>query len=375
MTNIINSYRYVSGGTAGWLGTWAKRFEITVSNTNIDSDLEHFAVPLFINTTSGTGNRDLSVIFDDLGTNSRKIAITKSDGTTEILGEIEKWDDSGEDAIVWVSKSDLTLTSASATTLYIYFDATEADNANIGTQGNETGVWSSTTEGSWFLSEASGTRTDSTSNNNDLTDTNTVTSATGQIDGAARFTAANEELLEVADNAGLSITGNIGYRAWVKIKSQPATTGLYGIGSKWGASGTRGYWFMYGYTDPNYKLQVAVSDNGTNQEYNAYSDTSPLLATDTWKHVVFTWNTSAETNIYVDGVSLGATITNSITSINDNAQDFYVGSGNLGTPFYWADAEIDQAALFSENLSAAWAKADYNFGIDNILSYGTVETL
>ena len=51
----------------------------------------------------------------------------------------------------------------------------------------------------WTLDEASGTRSDSVGSS-DLTDINTVTSAPGILNGAAQFTAANNEYFEVADN-------------------------------------------------------------------------------------------------------------------------------------------------------------------------------
>ena len=71
---------------AAWLGTWEKRVEITVSNTNIDFDLTHFPLLLTLGASVGTATDDVSFIFDELASdgNRKKIAVTKSDGTTEI---------------------------------------------------------------------------------------------------------------------------------------------------------------------------------------------------------------------------------------------------------------------------------------------------
>ena len=55
----------------------------------------------------------------------------------------------------------------------------------------------------WNLDEASGTRLDSVGSNH-LMDNNTVTSATGILNGAAQFTAANSEYLSVPDNASIN---------------------------------------------------------------------------------------------------------------------------------------------------------------------------
>src|SRR6056297_3563809 len=127
-----------------WLSGWAKRRKITIDNTNIDSDLTHFPVPVPLGTAVGQSDQDVSDIFDELGSESLKIAVTKSDGTTQIYAEVEQWDEASEKALLWVSKSDLTLTAASTTELYLYYDSTKADNTTyIGTSGNRTEVWDS----------------------------------------------------------------------------------------------------------------------------------------------------------------------------------------------------------------------------------------
>ena len=120
-----------------WLGSgvWGKRIEITVSNTNIGSDLTHFPLLLTLGTSVGTGADDVSAIFDELTSdaNRLKIAVTDSSGDTEIKCEIEDWDDASESAHLWVAASGLTLSSSGTTTLFIYYDAGHADNtANVG---------------------------------------------------------------------------------------------------------------------------------------------------------------------------------------------------------------------------------------------------
>lgn len=111
-----------------WLSDWAHRRKITVDNTNIDSDLTHFPIPVVLGTSVGQSNQDISDIFDEVGANSKKIAFTKTDSETQIHGEIEHWDLTGEKAVIWVSKTDLVLSSGSVTHLYIYFDSTKSDN-------------------------------------------------------------------------------------------------------------------------------------------------------------------------------------------------------------------------------------------------------
>jgi hypothetical protein len=123
---------------ADWIPGWSYRYKITVDNTNIDSDLTHFPVPIVLGTSVGQSNQDVSDIFDELTSDANrfKIAITKSDGTTQIYGNIEHWDDANEKAVIHVAKSDLDITSASTTTLYIYYDSSQDDNTDwIGEPG------------------------------------------------------------------------------------------------------------------------------------------------------------------------------------------------------------------------------------------------
>lgn len=71
----------------------------------------------------------------------------------------------------------------------------------------------------WKLDEASGNATD-VHGGNDLTDTNTVTSGTGKLNGARQFTAANSEYFRKDSNASLQ-TGDIDFTftCWVKFDS------------------------------------------------------------------------------------------------------------------------------------------------------------
>jgi len=155
-----------------WLSDWTKRRKITVDKSKIDANLTHFAVPVFLGTSVGIGGVDVSSIFDEVGADSKKIAITKSDGTTQIYGEIEQWDSVNEEAVIWISKSDLVLSSATDTELYIYYDNSKADNiAYIADVGSRTEVWDSDFKAVYHLKEtgsgAVGEFIDSTSNNND----------------------------------------------------------------------------------------------------------------------------------------------------------------------------------------------------------------
>jgi len=361
-----------------WLGSWSKRREITVSNTNIDSDLTHFPLPVFINSSSGTGNKDLTPIFDEVGANSLKIAITKSDGTTQIYGEIEKWDDVGEEAFVWVSKSDLTFSSSGNTTLYIYYDNSQPDNTTwIALNGSRTEVWDSDFEGVWHLPELSGTRTDSTSNNNDLTDNNTVGSGTGQIDGAGDFELSNSEYLSRADNASLSITGDITIDLIVKHETLPAEGTIQGYVTKWSGSGTaqRSYYFaLQTQTGPIHRLLFSTTDDGVSQDSHFQVVT---ISAGTNIHLsVIKDTTNDEVKFFIDGSQVGSTRVGIQNSIFDGNRRFIIGSYESNdSPANFMDGIIDEVQVSSSVRSDDWIKANYNAGIDNLASYGDEELM
>ena len=50
-----------------WLAGWNKRIRITLSNVNVDSDLMDFTVLLYLSASSGTGNADVTAVFDEVG--------------------------------------------------------------------------------------------------------------------------------------------------------------------------------------------------------------------------------------------------------------------------------------------------------------------
>jgi len=112
------------------LGTWAHRIALQVSNSNIDANQTHFPLPIEISSSSGITNVDATPVFDHLrcDENRLRIAVTKSDGTTQINVIVVEWDDANEYAMLLVSKSDLTFSSSETTTLYLYYDRQQPSN-------------------------------------------------------------------------------------------------------------------------------------------------------------------------------------------------------------------------------------------------------
>ena len=155
----------------GWLAGWDKRIRIDVDADKVDGDLTFFPVLVKLSSSSGIGADDTTVVFDELGANSLKIAVTQADGTTEMYVDIEKWDEVAEEAWIWTSIAGWVIDDTVDTTLYLYFDNDHADNAAfVGASGSVVAqsVWDANFKLVDHLQDnAANTTFDSTSNNVD----------------------------------------------------------------------------------------------------------------------------------------------------------------------------------------------------------------
>lgn len=212
----------------------------------------------------------------------------------------------------------------------------------------------------WLLDEASGNRADSVGSST-LTDNNTVTAGTGYtnagatFDNAADFEETNSETLSIADNATLSITGDLSISLLVKVESDPGAGEDMPLITKWNTTGNqRSYNFRYADVAGTKKLQFFNSTNGTLETGASVNKT---LTTGTWFHIVMVYDASAgEVDFYADGVAVGTTQGSMGTSIFDSTATFIVGGINGGTLFYdglmqdaiiWGGAELTSAEVLS----------------------------
>lgn len=117
-------------GGGSWLSGWSpfNRIRIVIDHTKVDSSLSWFPCMIRISSSCGSSSQDMTRVFDELGANKLKIAVTSDDGVTQLYVEIEKWDNVGEEAILWVSKSGWTISNTADTVIYLYYDSAHADN-------------------------------------------------------------------------------------------------------------------------------------------------------------------------------------------------------------------------------------------------------
>ena len=200
---------------AGWLTDWNKRIKITTDQTDIDADLTDFPILVYLSSSSGRNSDDVTAVFTEVGANSKKIAVTTSDGTTQCYVEIEKWDYTGtpstSKAWLWVKAPSVSGTVD--TDFYLYYDNDQADNTTYVGAPNSTpaeNVWDTNSKLVTHMRDDPDNShiRDSTSNNNDGTKKaagEPAVTTSGKIDDAQDFDGVDDY---VQSSNNVSITGN-----------------------------------------------------------------------------------------------------------------------------------------------------------------------
>ncbi len=206
----------------------------------------------------------------------------------------------------------------------------------------------------WKLDDATGTTAVDPIGGNSLTLVNTPTWAVGKVGKGLSLTRASSQYGYIADNASLSLTGDVSIEAWIKPASVTAAT-KYTIAGKWDGA----------------NVSYLLEQNG--DELIIYADTamryvytkSTNLVAGTWYHVIATIDVSAaESAIYVNGIRQTVWInTGTPASIGDDAGRFQIGvtdSTTTAANFY--DGVIDNVKLFNTALTPAQAAFEYDGG-------------
>ena len=212
----------VSVAAPVWLGGWDERVKITIDSNDVDSALSNFPVLVYLSSSSGRNNDDVTFVFDEVGSNSKKIAITTSDGTTECYVEIEKWNATSEQAWLWVKVPSVSNTSN--TDLYLYYDNSHADNTayvDDTSTGNSVNVWDSSFKMVQHMrDDTTSSIVDSTSNDNDGTKTGAgepAVTTSGKISDAQDFDGSNDYIETVSSSSemGVDSSNTMTVSAWV----------------------------------------------------------------------------------------------------------------------------------------------------------------
>ena len=164
----------------------------------------------------------------------------------------------------------------------------------------------------------------------------------------------------VADNADVSVTGDITIETWIKLEQKASTAGnLFAIVGHWKDQSDKRS-FLLSISHANDKLTLSLSDDGAGGTHKQVWESATALTTiDSWIHVAASFDISAEScKFYIDGNEEVGTETtgNSLgASLYDTDANFSVGcyydSGGSADGFF--DGKIDDVRLWNDVRSEA----------------------
>jgi hypothetical protein len=353
-----------------WLSGWSYRVEINIDSDKIDGVLVDFPVLLYLSTSSGIDPDDISFVFDELGAEKLKLAVTTDDGTTQCYVEIEKWDDANKQAWLWVKVP--SISSSTDTTLYLYYDSTQPDNtAWVGETGTTPAqnVWDSNFVFVSHMRDDPDTShiKDSTASGNDGTKKGGGEPAVitaGQIDDAQNFDGT-DDYIGLTNESAFDIQTAITVEGWIRLDSFAQ---LSAVASKWRNMGVDFRSWLLGISTAG-EPRFYISRDGIEYPFCPGS----TLSTHTWYHLAGTYgdgyirlftNSSPATPVALSG------------NLYLNNESVLIGAndGSGGTVRKYTDGIIDEVRISDIVRSAAWIEATYHSGDDSLLSYGSQES-
>ncbi len=338
--------------------------------------LTNYPVMLYLSTSSGKTNADVSEIFDELGNdaNRLKIALTASDGTTELPCEIEKWVDADEEA--WLHVKVPTILPTPDTDIYLYYDSAHASSDESGSgAGNLVGdtnsvaaeaVWNNNVEMAQHMADGASTSAiyDSTNHDNDGTKKGAnepIETTSGKVANAQDFDGSNDYVgfgntAFIATNAAWTVEALVNLDDW--DLTYPVV-----FASKTDQTQN---WRLIFSNEPRY----GDIGFGSQANFGKYHIGDVGIALDTWYHVVVTYNGSGATTIgnyklYLNGVDTQVIVNEPEALYGFDSGITRIGSEG-GNPW---DGPIDELRVYSIEQTAAWAATTYDSLFDNLVTW------
>ena len=354
-----------------WLSGWDNRIKLTIDKDVVDTaNQTNFPVMVYLSAASGIGDVDVSCVFDELtaDANRKKIAVTSSDGTTELYVEIESWDDANEKATLHVKVPSVAYNAD--TILYLYYDADHADNDTyVGdtTDAVTHNVWDEWFEGVWHMAQdpngdGADAIKDSTSHANEGTPAGTMLTedlVDGQVGKGIAFDGT-DDCMAVPDSADFDFTDAFTLEAiYDPVETYRDGRLIY----RYDTTSTDGYFLtQYDSGSGTYRLTVFVS--GSNASID--SDAAPTGA---YQHIAGVRSAAGALGLYIDG-AVQADI-GTLSGAIDSSGDLFICSDL--TPSTFGYGIIDEVRISSTERSAAWIKATHHSLGDSLITFGAEE--
>jgi len=357
----------------GWLRGFTKRSKITIPSTNIDGALDYFPLTVHLSSSCGTGTDDMTPVFDEIGANHKKLAITLADGRTQLPIEVDLWDDTNERAVLHARVPNIS--SSDTTYLYLYFSADVPDNNEyVGGIGDSVTflIWNEY-QAVWHMSDdPSGTAPqamDSTKNENHGTAAGTM--LTGDyVDGKAGKAwdlDGTDDEFTVPDNDTLDCTTAYDLTVEAVVNSDTASVMDTIVDTR--TTGQGG--FILGFHSDN-TAHFWVGDGTDSAEPTG--DTTLTRDGTTWYYVGgrFDRLNSNDLDVWVNAAD-DVTSTTAATNVDDlsSTGSKYFGSNAITSSWSNWSGELDEIRVTFLYREDAWMKATYYSLFDTLLSYDT----
>lgn len=351
-----------------WLDNWACRRKFTISAADVDALVQGFPVRVSISTSSGLGTDDVSDIFDEVGANSLKIAVTTSNGTSQVFVEVEYWDSGTERGELWIKAA--SLSPSVATDMYLYFDNNKANNtSHVGVVGSTPAqsVWDANFVGVWHLAETTGNYLDSTSNGNDSSSVSATSRTT-----AGLITPNSMHLERDNTDTGIIIPDATELRVTDKtlevLVNFESFTAAEFPDIIYHRDGVTSAWYSLELTNDPYEIRHRWSNLGSGIGFQDYAFD---VATG-WNYLAGTVDTDTTTATgykNADAPDIAAAITN--PSAGGVATTLLGGSPDAAL----LDGTMDEVRISNIARPEAWVDATYKTMLDNFITWSAKETL
>ncbi|MBT30455.1 MAG: hypothetical protein CMO01_12420 [Thalassobius sp.] len=314
---------------------------IEVDHTKVASDLTQF--PLLINVTED----DLKHV-DNGGNveevNGYDIIFTSDDQTTILDHQIEKYDPTTGELIVWVGIP--TLSSSVNTSIEMYYG-----NSSVSTDPSTTDVWDSNFERVLHLDGV----TDGTANS--LDGTNNGSSSTSGIIGNGRYFDGVNDYISVNNQTPTTFT----ISAWINPTSLGANANAYAYG------GSGVIWSDFsGCADDMIPIALrndrfAFGDGG-GCAYDNLEISTVSVSTSNWYFVAVTRDgTTGAKELYINGELKGSSAGTGTQLLDDNTE-IHIGGNTLDSRYF--NGLIDETRFSTIVRSSDWILTEYNNQLD-----------
>ena len=263
----------------------------------------------------------------------------------------------------------------STTDMYVDWDGARSDYTTTATYGAEA-VWSDYMA-VYHMQHSSGDATDSTGNGRTLTNNNSVTYASAQIENGSVYAKASKKNLSNSTNFVGAATSGVTTTAWVKVMTLP-TNGYWSpvVMASGGDSPYVSHQLgFYQYPTNTWTWVWGRTKHGVASSFTLTDATTPVA--DTWYKLTGTTDGTSRAEFYKDGTSLastGSVDTGSGTNGTNAYRGFILGRENYtgdDSNNRYLDGVLDEVRIKTGAVTDDWETTEYNNQSDESTFWGT----